>query len=191
MVVSDGLGNRSVVIAGVALQDSGYGLEFFEVPLLEHPKSSVILVADDLQGLYSSEHLGHSRLEGLVLLVDLPELLLPVVLYYVVHVDLRGLEEGLRFLGVGVHAHLHLLALQLHLLRPSVRHLLLFGGRSRGLGLGGVLGYAQFLVAFPAHLLEQFFLVLLVFGLLDAVELCLSFLGLFLEDLLGGSRFLA
>jgi hypothetical protein len=47
------------------------------------------------------------------------------------------------------------------------------------------------LVAFLAHLFEQFLLVLLVFGLLDAVEFCLSFLGLFLEDLLGGSGFLA
>ena len=159
--------------------------------MLEHPEASVVFVADDLEGLYSSEDFGHSRLEGLVLLVDLPELLLPVVLYDVVHVDLRRLEKGLRLLGVGVHAHLHLLALQLHLLRPRVSHLLLFGGGGRDLGLGGVFGFAQFFVAFLAHLFEQFFLVLLVFGLLDAVEFCLSFLGLFLKDLLSGGSFLA
>ena len=120
---------RSVVIGGVALQNSSDGLQFLDVPLLQHPESTVFFVADDLESLHSSEDFHHSRLEGLVFLVYLAELLLPVVLCDVVHVDLRSLEEGLSFVGVGVHAHFHLLALQLHLFGSGVFHFLFFGDR--------------------------------------------------------------
>jgi hypothetical protein len=166
------------------LQDSRNVLQFLDIPLLQHQESIIILVSDSFQRLHPGKHLHHSRLEGLVLLIDLPELLLPVVLDDVVDVDLRSLEEGLGLVGVGVHAHLHLLALQLHLLHLRVFHLLLLCSHWVG-GLAGVFRSAQLCVLLSAHLLEEVLLVGLVLGLLDAVELSLSFEGLFFEDAFG------
>jgi hypothetical protein len=107
------------------LKNCWNSLEFLKIEIFEDQKAWFFLVPYHFESFYASKCLNNSRLEGFVLFVYLSEFLLAVVLYYVVDVDLSGLEEGLCFLWVGMIADLDLLALDLELLELCVFHFFL------------------------------------------------------------------
>mgnify|MGYP006338029465 CR=1 FL=1 len=94
--------------------------------MLHQVETSLVFVAHHQQSLEASESLKDSALESFVLLVYLPELLLTVVLYNIVHINMGCLEESLGLLRVSVVSNLDLLALNLHLLDLGVLYLRLF-----------------------------------------------------------------